>query len=75
MTDKIQRAHAANNVLESSVMMDSLTSIQDMCIKKLLAAKTPEEREQHYQEWSGVNRAIKNLSVWATSVRHNKETK
>lgn len=74
MVDKTQRAHAANNLLESSVMMEALTTIQDAYIKQLLTAKTPEEREIHYQEWHGMDRAKKKLAVWASSVRHVKET-
>ena len=75
MTDKTQRAHAANNMLNSEVFTDALTDVQDSIIKKLLAAKTPEDREQHYQEWSGLNKAKNKLAVWAGEVRHNKETK
>ena len=74
MVDKIQRAHQANNVLKDEVFTDALTAIQDSIIKKLLAAKTPEEREQHYQEWSGLSKAKNKLAVWASEVRHNKET-
>ncbi len=74
MTDKIQRAHAANNTLNDDTLMDALTEVQESIIKALLAAKTPEDREQHYQEWRGINRAKKKLSVWATPVRHVKET-
>lgn len=75
MTDKTQRAHAANNTLKSEVFTDALTDVQNSIIKKLLSAKTPEEREQHYQEWFGLDRAKNKLAVWAAEVRHNKEPK
>ena len=74
MTDKIQRAHAANNALNDSTLQDALTEVQESIIKQLLTAKTPEEREEHYQEWHGIDRAKKKLAVWATPVRHVKET-
>jgi len=75
MLDKTQRAHQANNVLKDDVFRDALTSVQDLCIKKLLAAKTPEERERHYQEWSGLDRAKNKLAVWSTEVRQSKGIK
>ena len=75
MVDKIQRAHEANNTLNNEVFANALTEVQDSIIKRLLSAKTPEEREQHYQEWSGIDRVKKKLAVWASEVRHNKETK
>jgi hypothetical protein len=74
MTDKIQRAHAANNVLNDEVLQNALTDVQETIIKELLIAKTPEDREQKYFEWSGIDRAKKRLSMWASDVRHNKET-
>lgn len=75
MVDETQRAHAANNTLNDKVLMNALTEVQDSIIKKLLSAKTPEEREQHYQEWLGINRAKNVLANWANPVRHNKESK
>ena len=74
MVDKIQRAHAANNVLNNETLLAALTEVQDTIIKELLNAKTPEDREQKYHEWSGIDRAKKKLSTWAAPVRHNKET-
>ena len=74
MTDKRQRAYQADNLLKDDVFRDALTAIQDSTIKKMLSAKTPDEREQHFQEWSGIERAKNKLAVWASEVRHNKET-
>ena len=73
MTDKTQRAHAANNALNNESLMQALTDVQETIIKELLTAKTPEEREQKYYEWSGINRATKRLALWASNVRHKKD--
>lgn len=73
MVDKTQRAHAANNTLNDEALMNALTSVQETIIKELLIAKTQEDREQKYFEWSGIDRAKKRLANWASSVRHNKE--
>ena len=74
MVDKTQRAHAANNVLNNETLMDALTDVQNSITRDLLNAGTNEEREQHYYEWHGIDRAKKKLSTWAAPVRHNKET-
>lgn len=75
MVDKTQRAHAANNVLNNETLMDALTDVQESINKELLNAKTPEEREQKWNEWHGIDRARKKLAGWAAQVRHNKESK
>jgi len=75
MVDKTQRAHAANNVLNDETFRDALTDVQKSITKNLLNATTQEEREQYYQEWHGIDRAMKLLAGWASSVRHNKEVK
>jgi len=73
--DKTQRAHAANNVLNDETLMNALTDVQDSITRDLLNAGTKEEREQHYYEWHGIDRAKKQLAGWAAQVRHNKESK
>jgi len=73
MIDKKQRAHAAHNAMKDETLQNALTSVKETIIGELLRAKTPEEREQKYQEWSGIERAIKRLSTWAYDVRNSKE--
>jgi|LGOV01.1.fsa_nt_gb hypothetical protein len=71
MTDNLQRTHAANNTLNDETFMGALTFTQEAIIKELLKAKTPEERENKWQEYHALERAKNRLAIWASEVRHN----
>ena len=76
MVDKLQRSHAANNVLNDDTFKQALTLTQEQITKELLNAKTPEERENKWQEYHGLERAKNRLAIWASNVRHEtKESK
>ena len=73
MSDTIERAHAANNLLNSEEFMHALTFTQEKITKEILKALTPEERESKWQEHHGLEQVKKRLALWAGPVRHNKE--
>jgi len=73
MVDKTQRAHAANNTLNDSVIMAALTQAKADVNNRLLTSTTPEGRESRWQEYKGLERVESILAKWAAPVRHNQE--
>lgn len=63
-----QRAHAASNLLRDEVFREAVEAVKADAVKSLLSAKTPEERERRFQEWSAIDRTMKRLANWASNV-------
>lgn len=63
-----EKAFAAKRLVGDETFSDAVAEILAKLNNQLLNAKTPEEREQKFQEYSGLNRVWSSLKVQAAEV-------
>ena len=64
--DDDARAARARSLFGDDVFKLALSETLGSINKGLLAATTPEDREQRWQEYHGLKRAVNLLEMWAT---------
>ena len=68
---KAARARAA---LQDEILQLAYKETLDRINRQLLAAKTPEEREQKWQEYHGLKRGWNTLKKWPGEAEHEERT-
>lgn len=69
MTD--EDIHAARRLVKDETFQKAVEAKLSLLSKQLFAAKTPEDREQKFQEHAGLTRVVNDLKVTA---RHKAST-
>lgn len=65
MTDA--EVHAARRLVKDETFQKAVAKHLDRLSKQLFAATTPEDREQKFQEHSGLRRVVNDLEVTAST--------